>query len=179
LSEQELAHALTESIRDVPDYPKPGILFKDITPVLANPELSLIVSHALKKNWSSESVQGVIGVESRGFIYGLQLAQQLHVPFIPVRKAGKLPFRTIKHAYELEYGSAEMEMHVDAVHEGQKILIHDDLLATGGTAAAAAELVRMSGGAVAGFSFLVEIDFLKGRELLNPYSQNVHSLVHF
>ncbi len=174
-----LTERIKETIRDVRDFPKPGILFKDITPVLADPKLSYDVGIALKDYWKERNVHGVIGIESRGFIFGMQLAQQLGIPFIPVRKAGKLPYRTIKHAYELEYGSAEMEIHIDAVKDGHSILIHDDLLATGGTAAAAAELVRKSGGQVAGFSFLVELEFLKGREMLLDYSEKVHSVIHY
>ena len=179
MSKVSLSEELTNTIRDVPDYPKSGILFKDITPVLANPDLSLKVSHAFKEYWINKDIEAVIGIESRGFIYGLQLAQQLHVPFIPVRKAGKLPYRTIKHAYELEYGNAEMEIHIDAIEDGQRVLIHDDLLATAGTARAAAELVDMSGGKVAGFSFLVELNFLEGRTKLRECTDSIHSLVHF
>ncbi|MEQ9303434.1 MAG: adenine phosphoribosyltransferase, partial [Marinoscillum sp.] len=127
--------------------------------------------------WKDKGVDAVVGIESRGFIYGLQLAQQLGVPFIPVRKAGKLPFKTIKHAYDLEYGSAEIEIHIDAIEKGQKVLIHDDLLATGGTAKATAELIRKIGGEVVGYSFLVELSFLYGRKELNGV--DVHSLVTF
>ena len=147
--------------------------------MLADPDLSRSISKALRDYWMDHNLDGVIGIESRGFIFGMQLAQQLDVPFIPVRKAGKLPFRTIKHAYELEYGSAEMEIHIDAVTDGHRILIHDDLLATGGTAAAAAELVKMSGGQVAGFSFLVELDFLQGRLMLTEYTDQFHSVIHY
>jgi len=175
-----IAERLAQTIRDVPDFPKPGILFKDITPVLADPELSAEVSSAFYEQWKDQNVQGVVGIESRGFIYGLQLAQQLGVPFVPVRKAGKLPYQTVKHAYDLEYGSAEIEVHVDAIKPGQRMLIHDDLLATGGTAMAAAELIRKIGGEVAGYSFLVELSFLKGVERLNHGGEeNIHSLVTF
>lgn len=172
-----IAEKLTKTIRDVPDFPKPGILFKDITPVLADPELSLEVSKVFYDYWSAKGVQAVVGIESRGFIYGLQLAQQLHVPFIPVRKAGKLPYKTIKHSYDLEYGSAEIEIHTDAIKQGQKVLIHDDLLATGGTAKAACELIEKIGGEVVGYSFLVELGFLNGSEKLD--GKDVHSLVRF
>ena len=172
-----IADKLTKTIRDVPDFPKPGILFKDITPVLADPELSLEVSKEFYEYWKDKGVEAVVGIESRGFIYGLQLAQQLGVPFIPVRKAGKLPFKTIKHSYDLEYGSAEIEIHVDAIGEGQKVLIHDDLLATGGTAKAACELIEKIGGEVLGYSFLVELAFLDGAKKLD--GKDVHSLVTF
>ena len=175
----DLTERIVTSIRDVPDFPKPGILFKDITPVLADPQLCIDISTSLKEYWKHKDVDGVIGIESRGFIFGMQMAQQLGVPFIPVRKAGKLPYRTINHAYELEYGSAEMEIHIDAISDNHSIVIHDDLLATGGTAVAAAELVQKSGGKVAGFSFLVELDFLKGRDRLKDYCDSIHSVVHF
>lgn len=174
-----ISQRLAEVIRDVPDFPKPGILFKDITPVLADPKLSAEVSGAFFDFWKNRGIEGVIGIESRGFIYGLQLAQQLGVPFIPVRKAGKLPYKTIRHAYDLEYGSAEIEIHIDAVTPGQKILIHDDLLATGGTARAAADLVAKIGGEVVGFSFLVELLFLNGAKLLRESNAEVNSLVSF
>jgi adenine phosphoribosyltransferase len=175
-----IADKLAQTIRDVPDFPKPGIMFKDITPVLADPELSAEVSKAFYEYWKDLDVQGVVGIESRGFIYGLQLAQQLHVPFVPVRKAGKLPFQTIKHSYDLEYGSAEIEVHIDAIKPGHRIMIHDDLLATGGTAQAAAELINKIGGEVIGYSFLVELSFLKGADLLSKNGKtNIHSLVTF
>ena len=129
-----LEDRIKATVRDVADFPKEGILFKDITPVLADPSLSYAISQEIHDYWKERQIDGVIGIESRGFIFGMQLAQQLGVAFLPVRKAGKLPFQTIRHSYELEYGSAEMEIHVDAISEGHRILIHDDLLATGGTA---------------------------------------------
>ena len=175
----ELENQIKQTIRNVADFPKEGISFKDITPVLANPKLCLKISHALKDYWTDHKVDGIIGIESRGFLFGMQIAQLLSVPFILVRKAGKLPYRTIKHAYELEYGSAEIEMHIDAVSDGHGIVIHDDLLATGGTAAAAAELVQKSGGKVEGFSFLVELEFLKARDQIKKYSDHIHSVVHY
>lgn len=174
-----LQQRLSETIRNVPDFPKPGILFKDITPILADPGLSRTVSEAFLDYWKTKHIDGVVGIESRGFIFGMQLAQQLNVPFVPVRKAGKLPYRTVRHAYQLEYGTAEMEIHVDAIRKGQNILIHDDLLATGGTAAAAAELVRMTGGRVGGFSFLIELSFLKGKGLLTGFAADIQSLITF
>lgn len=174
-----LKDKLTQTIRDVQDFPKSGIVFKDITPVLADPKLSMEVSEAFLTYWKGKNVGGVVGIESRGFIYGMQLAQQLDVPFIPVRKAGKLPFQTIKHSYDLEYGSAEMEIHVDGIKKGGRILIHDDLLATGGTACAAAELVQKCGGEVVGFSFLVELAFLNGKTPLEAYDKDVQALVSF
>lgn len=174
-----LEKRLADSIRNIPDFPQPGIQFKDITPILADPELSKEVSNAFFEHWKDQHIDAVIGIESRGFIYGTSLAQMLGVPFVPVRKVGKLPYKTIRYKYDLEYGSAEMEMHVDALKKGQKVLIHDDLLATGGTAAAAAELAKMCEASVAGFSFLVELGFLGGKRKLNTYSPDVHSLISF
>ena len=174
-----ISEQLANTIRDVPDFPKPGILFKDITPVLADPELSALVSQTFYEYWKEHPIDVVVGIESRGFIYGLQLAQMLHVPFVPVRKAGKLPYETIKYAYDLEYGSAEIEIHKDAISQNQTVLIHDDLLATGGTARAAAELIQMIGGKVGGYSFLVELSALNGRKVLNVPANEIHSLVSF
>lgn len=174
-----LEQRLRDAIRDVPDFPRPGILFKDITPILLDPALCADTATALAHDAHPLRPDAVVGVESRGFFFGLMMAQRLGVPFIPVRKAGKLPYRTISHQYSLEYGTATVEMHVDAVRPGQRVLIHDDLLATGGTAAAAAELVKQQGGTVAGFSFLVALDFLNGQQTLKPYADNIVSLLHY
>jgi adenine phosphoribosyltransferase len=174
-----LVYRLKEAIRDVPDFPRPGILFKDITPILLDPILCSDTSDALVASIVDERPDAIVGVESRGFFFGMLMAQRLGIPFIPVRKAGKLPYRTISHEYALEYGTATVEMHVDAVKAGQRVLIHDDLLATGGTAAAAAELVRSQGGTVAGFSFLVALDFLHGENALKQYTDNIASLLHY
>jgi len=176
---KDLPQRLKETIRDVPDFPKPGVLFKDITPILSDPYLSLQVSKAFYAHWVNKGISALVGIESRGFIYGLQLAQQLEVPFIPARKAGKLPYKTIRHVYDLEYGSAEIEMHEDAISRGDHVLIHDDLLATGGTAQAAARLVEKMGGQVAGFSFLIELAFLNDREKLGGKDMEIQSLVTF
>lgn len=172
-----LENLLKSAIRDVADFPKAGIMFKDITPILQQPQLSNDVSTELVQHWQEEGIEGVVGIESRGFIFGMQLAQRLNVPFIPVRKAGKLPYDTLSYSYDLEYGSATVEVHIDAILPGQRILIHDDLLATGGTAQAAAELVKLSKGTVAGFSFLVELGFLKGSDLLSHYQAPSKSIV--
>jgi len=174
-----LEQRLRDTIRDVPDFPKPGILFKDITPILLDHKLCADTADALALSVRDQRPDVVIGVESRGFFFGLMMAQRLGVPFVPVRKAGKLPYQTVSHEYELEYGTATVEMHVDAVAPGQRVLIHDDLLATGGTAAAAAELVKQQGGTVAGFSFLVALDFLNGEDALKPYADKVVSLLHY
>ncbi len=174
-----LSERLKQTIRDVPDFPKPGILFKDITPILADPQLSLQVSKAFHDFWKDKGIAALVGIESRGFIYGLQLAQQLGVPFIPVRKAGKLPYKTVRHAYDLEYGSAEIEMHEDSIKPGDHVLIHDDLLATGGTAEAAAQLIEKMKGKVIGFSFLIELSFLNGRTKLHGKDVEIQTLVTF
>jgi adenine phosphoribosyltransferase len=174
-----VAEQLKNTIRDVADFPKAGILFKDITPVLADPRLSLQVSQALFDHWEGKNIQAVIGIESRGFIYGLQLAQQLEVPFVPIRKVGKLPYKKVRHSYNLEYGSAEIEIHEDAIKSGDNVLIHDDLLATGGTGEAASHLVAKLNGRVMGYSFLVELTFLNGREKLVTEGAELQSLVNF
>ncbi|MFZ9046317.1 MAG: adenine phosphoribosyltransferase [Cyclobacteriaceae bacterium] len=174
-----LENRIKSIIRDVPDFPKPGILFKDITPLLHQHELSKDIVKALSEEWREKRVHAIAGIESRGFIYGMSMAQEMGLPFLPVRKAGKLPYKTYTHAYELEYGSAEIEIHVDAVEPGMNVLIHDDLLATGGTAEAAASLIKKAGGCVSGFSFLVELSFLKGKKLLRAHSNEISALVTY
>ena len=167
-------------IRAVPDFPKPGILFRDITPVLQDPVARAWVTAELLKPFAGTEINAVAGVEARGFLFGMSLADQLQVPFIPVRKAGKLPFRCIRESYALEYGTAEIEMHEDALRPGQRILIHDDLLATGGTCSAAARLVERLGGQVAGFSFVIALGFLPGRTLLqSAWPVPVHQVLDF
>jgi adenine phosphoribosyltransferase len=167
------------TVRDVPDFPKPGILFKDITPILENPVLCREITIALTEAYRNTEIDAVVGVESRGFLFGMLIAQQLNVPFIPVRKAGKLPFNTIQHSYSLEYGTATVEMHVGSLKPEWNVLVHDDLLATGGTAMAAAELIQQQQAHVAGFSFLIELDFLKGRDSLLRYAPIVDSLINY
>ncbi len=166
----ELQERLRAAIRAVPDFPKPGILFRDITPVLEDPVLGRDVVEGFRERSADLSVDGIVGIESRGFLFGMPLALSMGVPFITVRKKGKLPWRTVSHRYELEYGEAEVEMHVDAVRPGMRLMVHDDLLATGGTAAAAAELVRMQGGQVVAFSFLVELAVLGGAARLSSFN---------
>lgn len=156
-------------VRDIPDFPSPGILFKDITPVLADgPALQEVVDCFVE--WAGErSPDVVVGIESRGFIFGVPTALALGVGFVPVRKAGKLPHHTVRQEYALEYGVSVMEVHRDALRPGQRVLIVDDLLATGGTAAAAAALVESLGAKVVGLSFFVELGFLPGRAQLTGY----------
>ncbi|MHB0999485.1 MAG: adenine phosphoribosyltransferase [Armatimonadota bacterium] len=164
-------------IRDIPDFPKPGIIFKDITPVLQNPEAFAEVIDGLAEYADKVQPDLIVGVESRGFIFGAPVALKLGKGFVPVRKIGKLPYETIQCEYALEYGTSIVEMHKDAVKPGQKVLIIDDLLATGGTAAASAKLVEELGGKVAGIAFLIELEFLKGRSMLNGY--NVESFIKY
>ncbi|MBI1267117.1 MAG: adenine phosphoribosyltransferase [Cryomorphaceae bacterium] len=159
-------------VRNVADFPKPGILFKDITPILQDPALSERLLDALAAAVPAD-VNAIAGIESRGFLFGLPLAMRLGLPFIPIRKSGKLPYETVAYSYELEYGHATIEMHADALERGHKVLIHDDLLATGGTAKAAAELVIKVGGQVAGFSFILGLESLNGMHDLTVYSRNI------
>ena len=161
-----LSEKIKSVIRDVPNFPKPGILFKDITPVLANTALVHDITQSLVQEFKSQQFDAIVGIESRGFIFGSLLAYELKLPFVPVRKAGKLPFHTLSESYDLEYGQATIEIHEDALKPGSKVLIHDDLLATGGTAAAAARLVKKLGAKEAAFSFLINLSFLKGDDIL-------------
>jgi adenine phosphoribosyltransferase len=163
----DLAEAVRAVIRDVPDFPKPGILFKDITPVLAEPKLFVRVLRWIGEQYRFEGVDRIVGIESRGFILGAGLVDDLGAGFVPARKGGKLPYETVSVEYALEYGSATLQMHVDAINPGQRVLIVDDLLATGGTAAATVDLVRRLGGEVVGCVFMVELGFLEGRKRLD------------
>lgn len=166
-------------IRDVPNFPKEGIVFKDITPIMLNPQLSQEIIDHLYETYKEQKIDVVAGIESRGFLFGYPLAIKLGVPFVLIRKKGKLPYKKISHDYDLEYGSATIEMHTDAISENQRVLIHDDLLATGGSASAAAHLVQKCGGKVAGFNFLVSLDFLNGNEKLSIFSDNIINLVRY
>lgn len=174
-----LEQRIKEIIKDIPDFPKKGIVFKDITPILLHPELSKAVGNALAEHAKSLNIEAVCGIESRGFIYGSIIAQALDVPFILVRKQGKLPGDTIAYSYSLEYGTATIEVHSGDIPKGAKVLIHDDLLATGGTARAAGELVKRAGGEVAGYSFLVNLTFLNGKERLTSLTPNIFSLTNY
>lgn len=175
----DVKQALIKTIRSIPDFPKPGILFRDITPILENPVLTRAVIVELAQRFEGVEVHAIAGIESRGFLFGLPLALEMNVPFIVIRKSGKLPAETVKFEYELEYGTAEIEMHRGIVKPGMKVLVHDDLLATGGTAVAAAELIRLEGGEVVGFSFLIELEDLRGRERLSSYDVPEISLLTY
>ena len=165
---ESIADALRNRIRDVPDFPKKGIVFKDITPVLADGALFRRVVDEMAGRWGPERIDRVVGIESRGFIFAAPLAYALGAGLSIVRKPGKLPYETIKETYALEYGEDVLELHVDAVGAGHRVLVVDDLLATGGTAAAASRLVERCGGRVHELAFLIELSFLKGRSQLLP-----------
>ena len=162
---------LKDRIRDIPDFPKPGIVFKDISPMLRNPAGLALAVEMMANPYRGLGVEVVCGAESRGFIFGTAIAQALSAGFVPIRKPGKLPYKTHAMKYELEYGTDQLEIHTDAVEPGQKVLMVDDLLATGGTMQACCELVRQMGGQIVGVTVLIELTFLKGRDKLNPYGQ--------
>jgi adenine phosphoribosyltransferase len=174
-----LQEKVKRAIRDVKDFPKEGIVFKDITPIMLDAELSKEIVEALYELYAKQNIHAVAGIESRGFLFGYPLAMRLGVPFILIRKKGKLPYDKISHSYDLEYGSAEIEMHIDAVADGTRVLIHDDLLATGGSAEAAAHLIQKCGGEIAGFNFLVALDFLEGNKKLEKFSTNIEAIIHY
>ena len=174
-----IAQQIKQVIRDIPDFPKPGIIFKDITPILKDPQLCINIVDAFVERLKGARIDAIAGIESRGFLFGLMLATRLGVPFVPVRKAGKLPFTIKQKAYRLEYGTAIIELHTDAFEPGQHILIHDDLLATGGTALAASELIQEMGGIVAGFSFVVGLGFLNGMERIASVTDKVVVLAEY
>ncbi|MCC6685070.1 MAG: adenine phosphoribosyltransferase [Bacteroidia bacterium] len=169
---------LRSAIRDVPDFPKSGIIFKDITPVFLDARLCDELTDAFIEKLPGP-IDAICAIESRGFFFGIMIANKLQIPLFPVRKAGKLPAKTISYSYNLEYGSATLEMHTGIIKPGWRVMIHDDLLATGGTAMAAAELIRAEGGTVAAFSFLVELSFLGGRNKILPYSDTILPLTTF
>jgi adenine phosphoribosyltransferase len=168
---------LRSLIRDVPDFPKPGILFKDIMPLLASAEAFHAAVDGLAEWGRPRRPDIVLGAESRGFILGGALALELEAGFVAARKPGKLPWKTVSVEYALEYGDAILELHEDAIEPGMRVLVHDDLLATGGTSAAKVRLVEQLGGEVVGVCFLVELDFLHGRDHLAGH--DVHALVHY
>src|SRR3989344_6961680 len=168
---------LIKAIRDVPDFPKKGILFKDITTLLTRGELFKKVIDELGAHFKDKKIDKIVGIESRGFIFGSALAYKLGAGLVPVRKKGKLPYKTVTASYQLEYGTDTLEMHEDALEGAKHVLVVDDLLATGGTAKATAELVEKVGGKIAGYAFLIELLFLKGRDKLKQY--DVHSLIQY
>jgi len=168
---------LASTIRSVPDFPIEGILFYDITTLLKNPVALKASVDQLVDHYQDAGIDVIVGMESRGFIFGMPVAYQLGIGFVPVRKPGKLPAETVSESYDLEYGTNTLEIHVDAIEKGQKVLIIDDLLATGGTAKATCNLVEKLGGEIAGVAFVIELNFLKGREKLQGY--DVFSLLSY
>lgn len=170
-------HPLESSIRTVPDFPKRGIMFRDITTLLKDPSAFQQAIDVLEAHYSTCSISKIACIESRGFILGAALALRLRAGFVPIRKRGKLPAETIRQEYALEYGTDSIEIHRDAIARGERVLIHDDLLATGGTASAACKLVESLGGNIVGLSFLIELDFLKGRESLSQY--DIFSIIRY
>ncbi len=168
---------LKSKIRDIPDFPKPGIIFKDITPLVKDPDALRLSVHSLIQPFLGKDITAVAGMEARGFIFGSLVAWEMGIPFIPLRKPGKLPYDVQSVAYDLEYGSASLEAHIDAFTPADKVLLIDDLLATGGTAKASCELVEKLGATVRACAFVVELDFLNGREKLDGYE--IHSLLHY
>lgn len=164
-------------IRNIPDFPEPGIQFKDITPLVKDPAMLKLAVHQLIHPFLGQDITAIAGMEARGFIFGSLAAWEMGVGFVPLRKPGKLPYDAESISYDLEYGSASLEVHIDALEKGDKVLLIDDLLATGGTAAASCELVEKLGAEVVACAFVIELDFLNGREKLSKH--NVHSLIHY
>jgi len=161
---------IQDYIRDVENFPTEGVLFKDITPILNNPEVRKDLLNQLIELCKEEKIDKVVGIESRGFFFGMAIADQINAGFIPLRKKGKLPFKTVSQKYGLEYGEDELEIHIDAIEKGDRVLLHDDVLATGGTAKAACDLIEKLGGEVAQCNFIMKLDFLKGEEKLTNHS---------
>lgn len=165
-------------IRDVPDFPKPGIVFKDFTPLIRDPAGLALAVELMANPYRGKGVELVVGAESRGFIFGIALAQSLSAGFVPVRKPGKLPWKKNSISYELEYGKDTVEIHQDAIDPGQRVILVDDLLATGGTMKACCELVRQMHANIVGITVLIELAFLNGRDVLRDYG-NVHSVIKY
>ena len=168
---------LNQYIRNIPDFPEPGIQFKDITPLIKEPKMLKLSIRKLIHPFLNEELTAVAGMEARGFIFGSLAAWELGISFIPLRKPNKLPYDVERLSYDLEYGSAALEIHVDALEKSDRVLLVDDLIATGGTAAASCQLIEKLGAEIVACAFIVELDFLNGREKLSKY--NIHSLIHY
>lgn len=164
-------------IRDIKDFPKKGIVYKDISPLLSNSKVLVAAADALAKNLKTQKVDKVVGIESRGFFLATLLAERLNAGFVPIRKSGKLPYKTLQESYDLEYGTDQLEIHQDAILPGEKVVLHDDVLATGGTAEAAAKLITRLQGELIESNFLIELEFLKGREKIK--TSPVNALMKF
>lgn len=176
---QTIEEKLRTTIRDVYDFPKKGIIFKDITPIFKDAQLCEEIIDVFESEFKDLELDAIVGIESRGLLFGFLLANRLKIPFIPIRKEGKLPADTYKQSYNLEYGQATIEVHRDAFEPGARILMHDDLLATGGTIAAASKLVEKMGGKIMCFAFVVGLDFLNGKECIRPYCDRIYTLVDY
>lgn len=168
---------LKDKIRDIPDFPKPGIIFKDITPLVKDPAALRLAIKQLTQPFLGREITAIAGMEARGFIFGSLVAWEMNLPFIPLRKPGKLPYDKKSVSYELEYGSASLDIHSDALTKDDRVLLVDDLLATGGTAKASCELIEKLGASVEALAFIVELDFLHGKEKLSNYE--IHSVLHY
>lgn len=166
-------------VRDIPDFPAPGIIFKDITPLLKDPVLCREITDSFYDQLKDLRIDVVAAIESRGFLFGMLLAQRLGCAFVPIRKQGKLPHKTMQQMYALEYGSAVMEIHEDAILPNQRVLVHDDLLATGGTVEAATRLILRLNATVTAYSFVIALEFLKGRSRIMPYSNKIITLATY
>ncbi len=171
------ANHLKDHIRTIPDFPQPGIMYRDITPLLAHPAAFKEIADRFAARYATAGIEGIVAIESRGFMFAAPVAYLMGLPFITARKVGKLPFTTVRESYALEYGEATLEMHTDALTPGQRVLILDDLIATGGTVAATAKLVEQLGGVVAGTAFVIELAALNGRAVLSQY--DVFSLIQY
>jgi adenine phosphoribosyltransferase len=174
-----ISDKIKKIVRNVPDFPKDGIMFKDITPILQEVELCKEITKEFSLRLAELKPDIIVGVESRGFLFGMLIAQEMGIPFVPIRKKGKLPADCYSIEYDLEYGMASIEIHKDAIAAGKRVVIHDDLLATGGTVMASAELVKLSEGNLVGFSFIIGLDFLGAEEKLRGYSSNIITLANY
>lgn len=173
-----LVEEIKGTVRTIPDFPKPGIMFKDITPIFEDQILcSKIADEFISR--LEQKPDAIVGIESRGFLFGFLIANKLNVPFVLVRKAGKLPYKTISYEYALEYGTSKIEMHTDSLKKGMNVMLHDDLLATGGTAEAAAHLIKQLEANISAFTFVIELGSLKGREKLINHSKNIICLAQY
>lgn len=174
-----ISDKIKKVVRNVPDFPKEGIMFKDITPILQEVELCKEITKEFSLRLAELKPDIIVGVESRGFLFGMLIAQEMGIPFVPIRKKGKLPADCYSIEYDLEYGTACIEIHKDAIAPGKRVVIHDDLLATGGTVIASAELIKQSEGNLVGFSFIIGLDFLGAEEKLKGYSSNIITLANY
>ena len=177
--ENELSNRVKEAIRDIPDFPKAGVTFKDITPLLLDAALSRDISTAFATHAKSLKPDAICAIDSRGFIFGTGIAQALDIPLVLIRKKGKLPGETIAFTYDSEYSTATLEIHKNDLKPDSRVLVHDDLLATGGTTCATAELIKQSGSEVVGFSFIVDLSFLEGHERIAKYAEDIYSIVTY